>query len=98
MGSCLIKVVLNSMNTTGKKFGGRTKGTPNKLSNKIKDKLSSIISEAIDSLDLECMSKAEKLKLIQLGIPYIITKPQIQEIPQEQKQFTVKVIDKKEDV
>ena len=45
------------MNTTGKKFGGRTKGTPNKLSNKIKDKLSSIISEAIDSLDLECMSK-----------------------------------------
>ena len=86
------------MNTTGKKFGGRTKGTPNKLSNKIKDKLSSIISEAIDTLDLECMSKAEKLKLIQLGIPYIITKPQIQEIPQEQKQFTVEVVDKISDV
>jgi hypothetical protein len=86
------------MNTTGKKFGGRTKGTPNKLSNKIKDKLSSIISEAIDSLDLECMSKAEKLKLIQLGIPYIITKPQIEQSDFEQKQFTVEVIDKKEDV
>ncbi len=98
MGSCLIKVVLNSMNTTGKKFGGRTKGTPNKLSSKIKDKLSSIISEAIDSLDLECMSKAEKLKLIQLGIPYIITKPQIEQSDFEQKQFTVEVIDKKEDV
>ena len=25
------------MNTTGKKFGGRQKGTPNKLSNKIKE-------------------------------------------------------------
>ena len=79
------------MNTTGKKFGGRTKGTPNKLSNKIKDKLSSIISEAIDSLDLEYMSKAERLKLIQLGIPYIITKPQIEE--QEEQKFTVEIID-----
>ena len=79
------------MNTTGKKFGGRTKGTPNKLSNKIKDKLSSIISEAIDSLDLVYMSKAERLKLIQLGIPYIITKPQIEE--QEEQKFTVEIID-----
>ncbi len=26
------------MNTTGKKFGGRQKGTPNKLNSKIKDK------------------------------------------------------------
>ena len=86
------------MNTTGKKFGGRTIGTPNKLSSKIKDKLSSIISEAIDSLDLECMTKAERLKLIQLGIPYIITKPQIEQSDFEQKQFTVEVIDKKEDV
>ena len=86
------------MNTTGKKFGGRTIGTSNKLSSKIKDKLSSIISEAIDSLDLECMTKAERLKLIQLGIPYIITKPQIEQSDFEQKQFTVEVIDKKEDV
>ena len=81
------------MNTTGKKFGGRTKGTPNKLGNKIKDKLSSIISEAIDSLDLEYMSKAERLKLIQLGIPYIITKPQIEETQQEEQKFTVEIID-----
>jgi hypothetical protein len=72
------------MNTTGKKFGGRQKGTPNKLSNKIKDKLSSIISEAIDSLDLEDMSKVERLKLIQLGLPYIVTKPQQEEVPQEE--------------
>ena len=60
------------MNTTGNKFGGRTKGTPNKLTSKIKDKLSSIIIEAIDSLDLETMTKSERLKLIQLGLPYIV--------------------------
>ena len=81
------------MNTTGKKFGGRTKGTPNKLNSKIKDKLSSIISEAIDSFDLKDMTKAERLKLIQLGIPYIITKPQQEEI-QEQQNITIEIIDR----
>ena len=81
------------MNTTGNKYGGRTKGTPNKLTSRIKDKLSSVISEAIDSLDLEDMSKAEKLKLIQLGLPYIITKPQIEEPQQEQQMFQIEIID-----
>ena len=84
------------MNTTGKKFGGRTKGTPNKLNSEIKDKLSSIISEAIDSFDIENMTKAERLKLIQLGMPYIITKPQQEEI-QEQHNITVEIIDKLSD-
>ena len=84
------------MNTTGNKFGGRTKGTPNKLTSKIKEKLSSIISEAIDSLDLEDMSKAERLKLIQLGLPYIVTKPQIEEPQQEEQKFTIEIIDRLE--
>ena len=80
------------MNTTGKKYGGRTKGTPNKLTSEIKDKLSTIINEAIDSIDLENMSKAEKLKLIQLGLPYVMTKPQQEEVPQEEQKFTVEII------
>ena len=81
------------MNTTGNKYGGRTKGTPNKLTSKIKDKLSSVISEAIDSLDLDDMTKAERLKLIQLGLPYIITKPQIEEPQQEEQKFQIEIID-----
>jgi hypothetical protein len=81
------------MNTTGNKYGGRIKGTPNKLTSKIKDKLSSIISEAIDSLDLDDMTKAERLKLIQLGLPYIVTKPQIEEPMQEQQMFQIEIID-----
>ena len=80
------------MNTTGNKFGGRTKGTPNKLTSKIKEKLSCIISEAIDSLDLETMTKSERLKLIQLGLPYIVTKPQIEEPQQEEQKFQIEVI------
>ena len=81
------------MNTTGNKYGGRTKGTPNKLTSKIKDKLSSIISEAIDSLDLEDMTKAERLKLIQLTLPYVITKPQIEEPPQEPQTYQIEIIE-----
>ena len=80
------------MNTTGNKYGGRTKGTPNKLTSEIKDKLSSIISEAIDSLEIETMSKSERLKLIQLGLPYIVTKPQIEEPQQEEQKFQIEVI------
>jgi hypothetical protein len=82
------------MNTTGNKFGGRTKGTPNKLTSKIKEKLSCIISEAIDSLDLETMSKSERLKLIQLGLPYIVTKPQIEEPVQQEQKFQIEIIDR----
>ena len=84
------------MNTTGKKFGGRQKGTLNKLNSKIKDKLSAIISDAISSLNIEDMTKAERLKLIQLGLPYIITKPQQEEI-QEQQNFTIEIIDRLSD-
>jgi len=75
------------MNKTGKKYGGRTKGTPNKLTSEIKDKLSTIINEAIDSINLDSMSKAEKLKLIQLGLPYVMTKPQ-----QEEQKFQIEII------
>jgi len=82
------------MNTTGNKYGGRTKGTPNKLTSKIKEKLSSIISEAIDSLAIENMTKSERLKLIQLGLPYIVTKPQIEEPVQEQQKFQIEIIDR----
>jgi len=82
------------MNSTGKKFGGRTKGTPNKLTSEIKDKLSTIINEAIDSIDLDDMSKAEKLKLIQLGLPYVMTKPQQEEVPQEEQKFQIEIIDR----
>jgi hypothetical protein len=39
------------------------------------------------------MTKAERLKLIQLGLPYIITKPQIEEPQQEQQMFQIEIID-----
>ena len=67
--------------------------TPNKLSTEIKESLSLLISEAVSSLDINIMSKSEKLKLIQLGLPYIVTKAQTEEVVEEQK-FTVEIIDR----
>lgn len=84
------------MNTTGKKFGGRQKGTPNKLNSKIKEKLSKLIDEVIASFDIEDMTKAERLKLIQLAMPYVLIKPQQEEVEQQQN-FTVEIIDRLSD-
>ena len=55
---------------------------------------STIISEAIDSLDLETMTKSERLKLIQLGLPYIVTKPQLEEPVQQEQKFQIEIIDR----
>ena len=85
------------MNTTGKKFGGRQKGTPNKLSSKIKEKLSKLIDEVIASFDIEDMTKAKRLKLMQLAMPYVLTKPQQEEVEQQQQNFTVEIIDRLSD-
>ena len=43
------------MNNTGKKFGGRKAGTPNKLTAEVKEKIKQLLDGAIDSIDLnEC--------------------------------------------
>ena len=39
------------MNNTGKKFGGRKKGTPNKLTAEVKEKIKHLLDGAIDSID-----------------------------------------------
>ena len=75
------------------KTGGRKKGTPNKISSQVKEKLFQVIDETIDSLDISQMRPSEKIKLIQIGIQYIIPKPQLIEEPQEEQKFTVEIID-----
>ena len=74
------------------KTGGRQKGTPNKISSQIKEKLTQVIQETIHSLDISQMRTSEKIKLIQIGIQYIISKPQLIE-PQEEQKVTVEIID-----
>ena len=72
----------------------RKKGIPNKITTKVKDKLSDIVNDALDSLDLETFSKAEKLKLIQIGVQYIVPRlRQVEEVTDEPpRQFQIEVI------
>ena len=73
----------------------RPEGSPNKLTSIIKDRLADIFSEAIESLDIKEMSKAERLKLIQIGIQYVIPRlKQVEEITDEMPtNFQIEIID-----
>jgi len=73
---------------------GRPAGSPNKLTKEIKEKLSYIVKDALDSLDVNTMTKAEKLKLIQVGVQYIVPRlKQVEEVTDEPpRQFQIEVI------
>ena len=51
---------------------GRPAGSPNKLTAEVKEKLASVLDQAMDSIDVEKLTIAERLKLIQIGLTYVI--------------------------
>ena len=73
----------------------RKKGIPNKITSKVKEKLTTILNEAMDSIDIQTMTKAERLKLIQIGLQYVIPRlKQVEEITEEEpRTFQIEVID-----
>ena len=52
----------------------RPKGSQNKVTKEIKDKLHSLIDEVVDSIDVNSMNTTEKLKLLQLSLHFVIPK------------------------
>ena len=73
------------MNTTGKKYGGRKKGTPNKLTAEVKKKVQSLLDGAIDSIDLTECTIAERIRLIEIGLRYTLpTMKQIENQPERE--------------
>ena len=74
----------------------RPKGSLNKITSIIKDRLADVLSEAIDSIDIKEMNKAERLKLIQIGIQYVIPRlKQVEEITEETpRKFEIEIIDR----
>jgi len=52
----------------------RPAGSPNKLTAEIKQKLSEVIINAMSTLDIDSMTQNEKLKLIQIGLTYVVPK------------------------
>jgi len=75
---------------------GRIKGIPNKLTGQVKEKLATIIDEAMDSIDIKTMTKAERLKLIQIGLQYVIPRlKQVEDVSENiPNEFQIEIIDR----
>ena len=74
----------------------RPKGSPNKITAKVKDKLATIIDEAMDSIDVEKLTIAERLKLIQIGLTYVIPRlKQVEDVSENiPNEFQIEIIDR----
>jgi len=74
---------------------GRISGKPNKLTAKVKDKLATIIDEAMDSIDVEKLTIAERIKLIQIGLQYVIPRlKQVEDVSENMpNEFQIEIID-----
>lgn len=83
-------------NNTGKKYGGRTKGTPNKISSQVKSKLQLLIDKTIDELSTANLSISHKLKLLELALNYTLPKlaHTYKEVDNKQKSFRVEYVGK----
>ena len=65
-------------NTTGKKFGGRQKGTPNKLTKELRSLLKDVLYDEIDRLPerLDELDAKERLELVIKLMPFVFPKVQ----------------------
>ena len=73
----------------------RPKGSPNMITAEIKERLSVVIMDAMSSIDIDSMTQNEKLKLIQIGLTYVIPRlKQVENIEEEEpRKFEIEIID-----
>ena len=73
----------------------RPKGSPNKITAEIKERLSQVIMDVMSTIDIDSMTQNEKLKLIQIGLTYVIPRlKQVENIDEEEpRKFEIEIID-----
>ena len=83
----------------GIKTGGRTKGTPNKVTSEVKSKLQLLIDNTIEELSSTNLNVANKIKLLEIALNYCIPKlsHSYKETNNEQKSFRVEYVASKTD-
>jgi len=73
----------------------RPKGSPNKITSQIKEKLSQVLMNAMSTIDIDSMTQNERLKLIQIGLTYVVPRlkhtEETNEMPTE---FKIEIIDR----
>ncbi len=77
----------------------RPKGSPNKLTSEIKERLATIVSNAMASIDIDSMTQNERLKLIQIGLTYVVPRlKHTEETNEEPRNFQIEIINKTSDL
>ena len=73
----------------------RPKGSPNKITAEIKERLSKVLMNAMSTIDIDSMTQNEKLKLIQIGVQYVIPRlKQVDNVEDEMpRNFQIEIID-----
>ena len=72
----------------------RPKGSPNKITAEIKERLSQVIMDAMSTIDIDSMTQNEKLKLIQIGLTYVVPRlKHTEEVIEEPRNFQIEIID-----
>ena len=63
-------------NTTGTKFGGRTKGTPNRTTAETKELIQNVVSNELDNITelLNKLEPKERIDAVIKLLPYIVPK------------------------
>ena len=74
----------------------RPKGSPNKITAEIKEKLSQVLMNAMSTIDIDSMTQNEKLKLIQIGLTYVIPRlKQVENVEEDiPRNFQIEIIDR----
>lgn len=87
------------MNNTGKKYGGRKKGTPNKITSEIRDQISVLISGTISSIDVTTLTQFEKVKLLNALCHYVLPRLKSADYqigtPEGKRAVTIQFVDSK---
>ena len=73
----------------------RPKGSPNKITAEIKERLSEVLMDAMSTIDIDSMTQNERLKLIQIGLTYVIPRlKQVEDVSDEMPtNFQIEIID-----
>ena len=73
----------------------RPKGSPNKLTSEIKERLSQVLMDAMSTINIDSMTQNEKLKLIQIGLTYVIPRlKQVEDVSENMpNEFQIEIID-----
>ena len=79
---------------TARVAGQKSKRGKAKYTAEIRDKLNNLTDYLIQDLNIQDLDTNEKLALLRILLAYTLPKPRIDNETQEQKHFTVEVIDK----